>query len=120
MIRAALDGVMDSAVLKMACTGGISQHRHLAELGLRLGTPMRIEDYYGTGLTFAAVTHLAQGLPAAATFGLYDYHLPEVPVALNPLSVEGGRVALPADCGAGLGVEVNEEILGEPLAVFDL
>ena len=119
MIRAALDGVMDVAVLKMGCTGGISQHRHLAELGLRLGVPMRIEDYYGTGLTLAAVAHLAQGLPAEATFGLYDYHLPEVPLALNPLAVRDGRVGLPADCGPGLGVEVNEVILGEPLAVID-
>ena len=104
---------------KMGCTGGLSQHRHLTELGLRLGVPMRIEDYYGTGLTFAAVAHLAQGLPAAATFGLYDYHLPEVPLALNPLSVVAGRVSLPEGCGPGLGVEVNEAILGEPLAVIE-
>ena len=119
MIRAALDGVMDVAVLKMGCTGGLSQHRHLVELGLRLAVPMRIEDFYGTGLTFAAVAHLAQGLPAAATFGLYDYHLPETPLALNPLRVDRGRVSLPADCGPGLGVEVNEAILGAPLAVIE-
>ena len=118
MIRASEDGVIDVAVLKMGCTGGISQHRHLAELGLRLGIPMRIEDYYGTGLTLAAVTHLAQGLPAKATFALYDYHMPEVPLALNPLPVRGGRVSLPPDCGPGLGVEINKTILGEPLAVF--
>jgi L-alanine-DL-glutamate epimerase-like enolase superfamily enzyme len=80
---------------------------------------MRIEDYYGTGLTFAAVAHLAQGLPARATFALYDYHMPEAPLALNPLSVSGGRVSLPPDCGPGLGVEINETILGEPLAVFE-
>ena len=119
MTRAVLDGVMDVAVLKMGCTGGLSQHRHLVELGLRLGIAMRIEDFYGTGLTFAAVAHLAQGLPAAATFGLYDYHLPEVPLALNPLQVVDGRVTLPEDCGPGLGVEVNESILGEPIAVFE-
>ena len=81
---------------------------------------MRIEDYYGTGLTLAAVTHVAQGLPASATFGLYDYHLPDVPLARNPLTVRNGRVGLPADCGPGLGVEVDEEILGDPLAVFEL
>ena len=48
-LRGAQDGIMNVAVLKMGCTGGISQHRHLVEIGLRLGIPMRIEDFYGTG-----------------------------------------------------------------------
>ena len=117
-IRAAEDGIMNVAVLKMGCTGGISQHRHLAEIGLRLGIPMRIEDFYGTGLTLAAVSHLAQGLPAEATFGLYDYHLPAVPVVKNPFPVIDGRVKVPVNCAPGLGVEVDESVIGEPLAVY--
>ena len=117
-IQGVEQGVMDVAVLKMGSTEGLSQHRHLVELGLRLGIPMRIEDYYGTGLTLAAVCHLAQGVPAAATFGLFDYHLPEVPVAKNPFSVERGRVKVPEDCGPGLGIEVNEPLLGSPLADY--
>ena len=112
LVRAVRDGIIDAAVLKMGCTGGISQHRHLVELGLRLGVAMRIEDFYGTGLTMAAVCHLAQGVPAAATFGLYDYHLPDVPVVANPFPVAGGRVKVPGDCGPGLGAEVDESILG--------
>lgn len=119
MIRAAADGVMDVAVLKMGCTGGLSQHRHLVEVGLRLGIPMRIEDFYGTGLTLAAVCHLAQGVPEAANFGLYDYHLPEVPVARNPFPVARGRVRVPDDCGPGLGIEVDETILGGPLVAME-
>ena len=117
-LRAAQDGVINVAVLKMGCTGGISQHRHLVEIGLRLGIPMRIEDFYGTGLTLAAVSHLAQGLPAAATFGLYDYHLPAVPVVRNPFPVVGGRVKVPDDCAPGLGVEVDETVIGEPVAEY--
>lgn len=119
-IRAAEDGIINVAVLKMGCTGGVSQHRHLVEVGLRLGIPMRIEDFYGTGLTLAAVSHLAQGLPAAATFGLYDYHLPAVPVVRNPFLVVGGRVKVPEDCAPGLGVEVDETVIGEPVAEFAL
>ena len=118
-IRAVEDGVMDVAVLKMGCTGGISQHRHLVELGLRLGIPMRIEDFYGSGLTLAAVCHLAQGVPEAANFGLYDYHLPDVPVVKNPFEVIKGRVRVPDDCGPGLGVEVDEAVLGAPVAELE-
>lgn len=119
-VRAAADGIINVAVLKMGCTGGISQHRHLAEIGLRLGIPMRIEDFYGTGLTLAAVAHLAQGLPEAACFGLYDYHLPAVPVVRNPFPVVGGRVSVPEDCAPGLGVEVDPDIIGAPVAVYTL
>jgi L-alanine-DL-glutamate epimerase-like enolase superfamily enzyme len=119
MIQAVSDGVMDVAVLKMGCTGGLSEHRHLVELGLRLGIPMRIEDFYGTGLTLAAVCHLAQGVPEAANFGLYDYHLPEIPVVKNPFPVVHGRVRVPADCARGLGVEVDETVLGEAVTVME-
>ncbi|WP_095081519.1 mandelate racemase/muconate lactonizing enzyme family protein [Mesorhizobium sophorae] len=114
-IRAARDGIINVAVLKMGSTGGISQHRHLTELGLRLGIPMRIEDFYGTGLTLAAVAHLAQGLTEAACFGLYDYHLPEAPVVKNPFRVVDGRVNVPNDCGPGLGVDVDLDVLGDPI-----
>ncbi len=119
-LRAARDGILNVAVLKMGCTGGISEHRHLAELGLRLGVPMRIEDFYGTGLTLAAVCHLAQGLPEAATFGLYDYHLPTVPVVSNPFPVVAGRVKVPEDCAPGLGTEVDEAVIGDPVAEYVL
>ena len=118
LYRAVHDGIIDVAVLKLGTTGGISEHRHLAELGLRLGVPMRIEDFYGTGLTLAAVCHLAQGLPERATFGVYDYHLPEVPVVKNPFRVVNGRVRVPEDCAPGLGVEVDLSVLGDPVAEY--
>ena len=119
-VRAAEDGIISVAVLKMGCTGGISQHRHLVEVGLRLGIPMRIEDFYGTGITLAAVSHLAQGLPAAATFGLYDYHLPAVPVVKNPFPVVDGRVKVPDECAPGLGIEVDMDVIGNPVAEYTL
>ena len=118
-ITAAGDGVMDVAVLKMGCTGGLSQHRHLVELGIRYGIPMRIEDFYGTGLTLAAVCHLAQGVPEQANFGLYDYHLPSVPVVKNPFEITLGRVKVPDHCGPGLGVEIDESVIGEPILTME-
>lgn len=118
-VQAVNDQVMDVAVLKMGCTGGLSQHRHLVELGLRLGVPMRIEDFYGTGLTLAAVCHLAQGVPEAANFGLYDFHLPEIPVVRNPFKVDRGRVKVPEECGPGLGAEIDETVLKDPILVVE-
>lgn len=115
MLQACRDGVMDVATLKFNATGGLSEHRFLAELGIRLGVPMRIEDFYGTGLTLAAVTQIAQTLPTDACFGLYDYHLAEAPVVTNPFRVRDGFVSVPRDCASGLGAEVDESVLGEAL-----
>ncbi len=118
MIQAKHDGVIDVAVLKMGCTGGLSKHKFLVDLGTVLRIPMRIEDYYGTGLTMAAVTHLAHTLPAQSTFALYDYHMPELPLVNNPLVVKEGKTKVPEDAGPGLGYEINESLLGEPTAVI--
>lgn len=119
LVRAAADGVMSVAVLKTGATGGVSEHRHLAETATRRGVPCRIENFYGRGLTLAAVTHLARSLPAAATFGLYDYHLPAVPVVSEPFVVSDRRVRVPEGRGPGLGVHVDEDILGLPVAVYE-
>lgn len=66
------------------------------------------------------VSHLSQALPAAACFGLYDYHLPAVPVVRSPLPIINGRAKVPDDCAPGLSVSVNEEILGDPVMEFAL
>ena len=119
MIRAAHDGVIDVAVLKLAVTGGLIRQKFMAELGVALSIPMRIENYYGTGVTTAAMVHLAHTLPANTTFGLYDYHNSGVPLVTNPIRQSGGRVAAPADAAPGLGVEIDESLLGDPVAVFE-
>ena len=118
ILRAYHDGVIDVAVLKMSDYGGLSTARVLCDLCVRLNIPMRIEDFFGTGITFAAVAHLAHALPSEATFGLYDYIMPEVPLVENPLRVQNGRVnveeALP-----GLGIRLNKDILGHPIVVLE-
>lgn len=72
------------------------------------------EDFFGTGITLAAVTHIAHTLPRWATFGLYDYHLPAVPVVRNPLPVVNGTVSVPDDAPAGLGVDIDDNVIGSP------
>ncbi len=80
---------------------------------------MRIEDYYGTGILLACVTHLAHTLPRKLVFGLYDYVSDDLPLVNNPLVVENGEVRLPDKPGPGLGVDVNEAVLGDPVAVIE-
>ena len=115
-IEAIADGVMDVASLKLNTFGGLSKLRLVCDLGVELGVPMRIENYGGTGILLSAVTHLAQTLPVRYVFGLYDYVSPQLPLVRNPLEVCGGRISVPVEAGPGLGVDVDESLLGKPVA----
>ena len=117
-LQAVQDEVMDVASLKTSAVGGIEATRTIMTLGKTLGVPMRIEDYYGSGILLACVTHLAHTLPRKWVFGLYDYLSNDLPLVLNPLKVNKGELRLPDDCVPGLGVEVNESVLGTPVAIF--
>ena len=107
---------MDVASLKMSAVGGFEQTRTIMTLGRTLGIPMRIEDYYGTGILLAAVTHLGHTLPRRLVFGLYDFVSEDLPLVRNPLRVSGGEIRLPDDTAPGLGVEIEEALLGAPVA----
>lgn len=111
-IQAAEDGVMDVATVKLSGVGGLEAARAITGLGALYGIPMRIEDYYGTGILLACVTHLAQTLPENLVFGLYDYVSPDVPLVSNPLRPENGTIGLPEAPGYGLGVKIDETVLG--------
>ena len=117
-IDAVREGIADVASLKLNSFGGLSKLRFLCDLGVELGVPMRIENYVGTGILLAAVTHLAQTLPERNVFGLYDYVVPGQKLVRNPLNVIGGCVGLAGEPGPGLGVEIDEHALGAPIAVF--
>lgn len=111
------DQVLDVACLKTSCVGGIEATRSVMGLAKLHGVPLRIEDYYGTGILLACVTHMAHTLPRRLVFGLYNYVSDDLPMVTNPLPVIDGEIRLPEDPGPGLGVEVNETILGDPVAV---
>jgi cis-L-3-hydroxyproline dehydratase len=117
-VEAVMDGVMDVASLKLNTFGGLSKLRFLCDLGVELGVPMRIENYGGTGILLAAVTHLAQTLPERNIFGLFDYVASGQALVRNPLKVANGRVSLAASPGPGLGVDIEETALGDPVAVL--
>ncbi|MER9402379.1 mandelate racemase/muconate lactonizing enzyme family protein [Mesorhizobium sp. M0615] len=118
-LEAVQDKVLDVASLKTSCIGGIEATRQAMSLAKILGVPVRVEDYYGTGILLACVTHMAHTLPRNIVFGLYDYASKKLPLVNNPLLVEKGEIRLPDDCRPGLGVDVNESLLGEAIAVMD-
>ncbi|MER8961735.1 hypothetical protein NKI24_22835 [Mesorhizobium sp. M0701] len=117
-LEAVKDGVLDVASLKTSCVGGIEATRQAMGLAKILGVPVRIEDFHGKGILLACVTQMAHTLPPNLVFGLYNYVNDESPLVKKPLPVIAGEIRLPDDCGPGLGVEVNEAILKDLVAVI--
>ncbi len=117
--EAVQDQVLDVASIKTSSVGGIEATRAVMGLARIHGVPLRIEDYYGTGILLACVTHMAHTLPRRLVHGLYDFVSEDLPLVQNPLRVAGGAVRLPDDCGPGLGVEVNTALLGDPVAILE-
>jgi L-alanine-DL-glutamate epimerase-like enolase superfamily enzyme len=117
LLRAAHDGVAEGLNLKLSRVGGLSRARLLRDVCTELGISLTVEDTWGGDLTTAAVAHLAGSTSPqvlyAASF-MNDWTLEHV-AGHEPRSARGWG---PVPEAPGLGVEVDETSLGEP--VFEL
>jgi L-alanine-DL-glutamate epimerase-like enolase superfamily enzyme len=105
---------MDAINLKISKVGGLTRGRQLKELAETLGVALTVEDTWGGDLATAAVAHLAASTRSESLFTvsfMNDWTREHV-AGYEPRS-EGGCGAAPT--APGLGVEVDVELLGEPL-----
>ncbi|MEL7256506.1 MAG: mandelate racemase/muconate lactonizing enzyme family protein [Pseudomonadota bacterium] len=111
-------GCMDAMALKLSKFGGLSACRVVRDLCATLGTQLCIEDCWGSDIATAASLHLAASTPKRGLMNTCDLNhyvaprlAPDTPVRKD------GRIAPPE--GAGLGITVDQEILGTPSHIFD-
>ncbi|MEM8793495.1 MAG: enolase C-terminal domain-like protein [Pseudomonadota bacterium] len=111
-------GCMDAVALKLSKFGGLSALRRARDLCLYLGTRMCIEDTWGSDLATAAALHLAAGTRQDLLLNVCDLS-GYVHPRLDPHapSRANGRIRVPE--GPGLGIEPDQDMLGEPDAIFD-
>ncbi len=117
LLRCFTAGAMDAINLKISRVGGITRARMIRDLAEELGLRLTIEDTWGGDLTTAAVSHLAATSAPEALFAasfMNEWTLEHV--AGDAPRSRRGRGSAPA--GPGLGVEVDEGALGEPLARY--
>lgn len=114
LLEAQARGCLDAAALKLSKFSGLSKMRAARDLCLHLGTRMCVEDTWGSDITTAAALHLAAATPPKAVLNVCDLSgyvgprlAPEAPVRAS------GRIAPPE--GPGLGIEVDESVLGAPV-----
>jgi L-alanine-DL-glutamate epimerase-like enolase superfamily enzyme len=117
LLRAFQAGGMEAINLKISRVGGLTRARQIRELAEALGIRLTIEDTWGGDLVTAAVSHLAASVRPEALFTvsfMNDWTNEHI-AGHQPRSHRGAGAA---PLGAGLGVEVDVEMLGEPLLRF--
>lgn len=117
ILRALGDDAMDVACIKVSKLGGLTKSRVARDLCAASGIPMCVEDVWGGDIVTAALAHLAVSTPVSAflnTTDLHNYNL--LHLAAGAPIADGGHL-LVGDA-PGLGVTPDEEVLGEPVAVF--
>jgi L-alanine-DL-glutamate epimerase-like enolase superfamily enzyme len=118
IVRARSSGAVDGLRLKLTRFGGITPVRRARDLAAAFGLPMTVEDSGGGDVVSAATAHLAASIPPKLLLAGYlpSEMTAERIAAGTPAALEG-RARLPE--APGLGIEVDEAALGEPLLVVE-
>jgi L-alanine-DL-glutamate epimerase-like enolase superfamily enzyme len=117
LVRGIAAEAMDHVNLKIGRVGGLTRARRMRDVAVELGLRLTIEDTWGGDIDTAAVAQLASGVPGeslCAVSFMNDWTNEHV-AGYQPRSM--GETG-PVPGGPGLGIEVDVDALGEPLATF--
>jgi L-alanine-DL-glutamate epimerase-like enolase superfamily enzyme len=117
LLRGVAAEAMDLINLKVGRVGGLTRARLMRDVAIELGIRLTIEDTWGGDIVTAAVAQLASGVPGEALCAvsfMNDWTNEHVAGHQPRSAGETG----PVPNGPGLGIEVDLEALGEPLATF--
>jgi len=117
LLRAHRDDAMDVVNLKISKLGGLSRARQLRDLCVSLGVAMTLEDSWGGDIVTAAIAHLAHSTPEDFRFTATDFNsYVTVRNAHGAPRREDG--CMRASREPGLGVTLDADVLGEPVARY--
>jgi L-alanine-DL-glutamate epimerase-like enolase superfamily enzyme len=118
LIRAHGLGAMDVVNLKISRLGGLTRAKQMRDLCESLGIAMTIEDSWGGDISTAAIAHLAASTKPEFYFTSTDFNsYNDVHLAEDAPRREEGWLKAPE--GAGLGIHVDEELLGSPVVTVE-
>ena len=114
MLRAFNQGGMEAVNLKISKFAGLTGSKLVRDIADELGLRVTIEDTWGGDLVTAAVSHLAASTKAdqVLTVSFMNDWTNEHIAGYEPRSSQGVGAA---PTGAGLGIEVDADILGRPI-----
>jgi L-alanine-DL-glutamate epimerase-like enolase superfamily enzyme len=117
LVRGIAAEAMDHVNLKVGRVGGLTRARLMRDVAVELGLRLTIEDTWGGDIVTAAVAQLAAGVPGDALCAvsfMNDWTNEHVAGHEPRSSGETGSVP----DGPGLGIEVDVDALGAPIATF--
>jgi cis-L-3-hydroxyproline dehydratase len=117
LVRGIAAEAMDHVNLKIGRVGGLTRARLMRDVAVELGFRLTIEDTWGGDIVAAAVAQLAAGVPgdALCAVSFMNDWTNEHVAGHQPRSA--GETG-PVPEGPGLGIEVDVDALGAPIATF--
>lgn len=104
---------IDGITIKIARVGGITPSRVIRDAAVALGMRVTVEDTGGADIDTAAMAHLSISTPAALRAHTVDFHRwVTVSNGIGLPDTSDGLLRPPV--GAGLGISVSLDSLGEP------
>ena len=117
LLRAWADDAFDVASIKVSKMGGLTKSRFARDFCAAVGAPMTVEDVWGGEVVTAALGHLVISTPPEAVLNTTDLHnYNTIHFAAGAPDARDGRLWVSDE--PGLGVTVDEGVLGEPVAVY--
>jgi cis-L-3-hydroxyproline dehydratase len=118
LLQAHWSRAMDAVNLKISRLGGLTRAKTVRDLGESLGLAMTLEDSWGGDISAAAIAHFVGSTREEFYFSSTDFDsYVDLKLADDAPRMRGGLVPVPA--GPGLGITVEEDRLGAPVAVFE-
>ena len=117
LLRAVNANGLEAFNLKIGRVGGLTRAKLMRDLAEQLGLRVTLEDSWGGDVTTAAVAHMAASTRPEhlLTVSFMNDWTSEHIAGYQPRSANGMGSPPP---GPGLGIEVDLEMLGEPLFAF--
>ncbi len=116
LIRAFSLKAMDVVNLKISRLGGLTKAKKLRDLCESLGIAMTLEDSWGGDITTATIAHLVGSTRPEFYFSSTDFNsYNDLQIAPDAPRRKEGRLDVPK--GPGLGIKVEEKILGKPVLI---
>lgn len=107
----------DGIGLKISKAGGLTRSRRHRDIARAAGLTVSVQETAGSAIAFAAITHLGATVPPRLLRCVLNCQdMVTVDTAKFDAVYQDGGV-LPPDL-PGLGIDVNEGVLGEPVAVW--
>lgn len=117
LLRAHEQDALDVVMLKISRLGGITPVKRARELAMELGLAVTVEDSGGSDIITAAMAHLSASTPERFFMnGFFTGTMVKERISDWGCKNESGFGHLPN--GHGLGIVVNQEVIGSPVASY--